>query len=66
MSTANGIGFAAPVVIKVMRVGSITRTNVQAVVAKPGSLGVNLLGESFTSMMAGFSTQGDRLTLRGD
>ena len=64
--TANGVGSAAPVVIKVLRVGSITRTNVPAVVMRPGSLAVNLLGQSFMSTMAGFSTQGDRLTLRGN
>jgi clan AA aspartic protease (TIGR02281 family) len=66
MSTANGIGFAAPVVIKVMKVGRITRTNVQAVVVKPGALAINLLGQSFMSTMAGFSTEGDTLILRGD
>jgi clan AA aspartic protease (TIGR02281 family) len=64
--TANGVGSAAPVVIKVMKVGNITRTNVPAVVMKPGSLAFNLLGQSFMSTMAGFSTDGDRLTLRGN
>jgi len=64
--TANGIGSAAPVVIKVMKVGSITRTNVPAMVVKPGELMINLLGQSFMSTMAGFSTDGDKLTLRGD
>jgi clan AA aspartic protease (TIGR02281 family) len=66
MSTANGIGSAAPVVIKVMKVGRITRTNVQAVVVKPGALGINLLGQSFMSTMAGFSTEGDTLILHGN
>jgi clan AA aspartic protease (TIGR02281 family) len=64
--TANGVGSAAPVVIKVMRVGGITRTNIPALVMRPGSLAVNLLGQSFMSTMAGFSTEGDRLTLRGN
>ncbi|HEX3996717.1 MAG TPA: TIGR02281 family clan AA aspartic protease [Acetobacteraceae bacterium] len=66
MSTANGISFAAPVVIKVMKVGRITRTNVQAVVVKPGALAIDLLGQSFMSTMAGFSTEGDTLILRGN
>jgi aspartyl protease family protein len=66
MLTANGIGSAAPVVIKVMKVGRITRTNVQAVVVKPGALAINLLGQSFMSTMAGFTTEGDTLTLRGN
>jgi aspartyl protease family protein len=65
-ATANGIGSAAPVVIKVMKVGSITRTNVPAMVVKPGELMINLLGQSFMSTMAGFSTEGDKLTLRGE
>jgi clan AA aspartic protease (TIGR02281 family) len=65
-STANGVGSAALVTIKVMRVGNITRTNIQAVVMRPGALAINLLGQSFMSTMAGFSTEGDRLTLRGN
>ena len=64
--TANGVAESAPVVIKVMKVGTITRTNIQAVVAKPGALGITLLGQSFMATMAGFSTEGDRLTLRGN
>jgi len=64
--TANGIGSAAPVVIKEMRVGSITRNNVPAVVMKPGVLAFNLLGQSFMSTMAWFNTEGDKLTLRGN
>jgi aspartyl protease family protein len=65
-ATANGVGSAAPVTIKVLRVGNITRTNVQAVVMRPGALAINLLGQSFMATMAGFSTEGDRLTLRGN
>jgi clan AA aspartic protease (TIGR02281 family) len=64
--TANGIGSAAPVVIRVMKVGNITRTNIPAIVMRPGTLAFNLLGQSFMSTMAGFSTEGDRLTLRGN
>jgi clan AA aspartic protease (TIGR02281 family) len=65
-ATANGIGSAAPVVIREMKVGTITRTNIPAVVMRPGALAVNLLGQSFMTTMAGFSTEGDRLTLRGN
>jgi aspartyl protease family protein len=64
--SANGIVAAAPVVIREMKVGGITRTNVPAVVGKPGELMMNLLGQTFNSTMAGFSTEGDKLTLRGD
>lgn len=66
MMTANGISAAAPVMIKVIKVGGITRTNVPGIVAKPGAMMIDLLGQTFTSTMAGFSTEGDRLTLRGD
>ena len=66
MMTANGIGLAAPVMIKEMKVGTITRNNVPAVVMKPGLLSDNLLGQSFMSTMAGFVTEGDKLTLRGN
>jgi clan AA aspartic protease (TIGR02281 family) len=66
MTTANGLAAAAPVTIKVIKVGGIVRTNVPGIVGQPGALGVNLLGQTFTSTMAGFSTEGDRLTLRGE
>lgn len=65
-TTANGIGSAAPVVIKVLKVGNITRNNVVGAVAKPGSLSINLLGQTFMTTLAGFSTEGDTLTLHGD
>jgi clan AA aspartic protease (TIGR02281 family) len=64
--TANGIALAAPIVIATLRVGSITRTNVKALVAKRGTLAVNLLGQSFLTSLAGYSVDGDRLVLRGD
>ena len=64
--TANGIGSAAPVMIREMKVGTITRNNVPAVVMKPGVLAFNLLGQSFMATMAGFNTEGDKLTLRGN
>jgi len=64
--TANGIALAAPIVIATLRVGSITRTNVKALVAKRGTLAVNLLGQSFLTSLAGYAMDGDRLVLRGD
>jgi clan AA aspartic protease (TIGR02281 family) len=67
MSTANGITEAAPVVLKELKVGGITRRNVPAIVGRPGAMvGISVLGQSFMSTMAGFSTEGDKLTLRGD
>jgi aspartyl protease family protein len=66
-STANGVAEAAPVLLKELKVGGITRKNVPAIVARPGALvGISVLGQSFMSTMAGFSTEGDKLTLRGD
>lgn len=66
VATANGHAAFAPVVIKVIKVGSITRTNVAGAVAKPGTLGITLLGQTFMTKLAGFSTEGDTLVLRGD
>ncbi len=65
-TTANGPTAVAPVVIKVMKVGGITRTNVMAAVAKPGALTITLLGQTFMATLAGFSTEGDRLVLHGN
>ena len=66
LTTANGFAVVAPAIIKSMKVGNITRLNIPAVVAKPGTLAFNLLGQSFMSTVAGFTTEGDRLVLRGD
>ncbi|MGA3005198.1 MAG: TIGR02281 family clan AA aspartic protease [Acetobacteraceae bacterium] len=65
-ATANGRMAVAPVVIKVIKVGNITRTNVEGAVARPGVLGITLLGQSFMATLAGFSTDGDKLVLHGD
>jgi aspartyl protease family protein len=65
-ATANGHVAVAPVVIKVIKVGNITRTNVEAAVARPGVLGVTLLGQSFMATLAGFGTEGDKLILHGN
>jgi clan AA aspartic protease (TIGR02281 family) len=66
VKTANGTAFVAPIVIATLNVGSITRTNVRALVAKRGALTVNLLGQSFLKTMAGYAMDGDRLVLRGE
>lgn len=63
MRTANGIAAAAPVTLKNIRVGSIQVRNVNALVAQPGGLGVNLLGMSFIGELRRFELKGDRLTL---
>ena len=66
VSTAHGQTEVAPVMIRVLTVGGITRHNVPAIVSKRGELADNLLGQSFMSRLAGYKLQGDRLILQGD
>jgi clan AA aspartic protease (TIGR02281 family) len=66
INTVNGAASAAPTTIAELKVGTITRTNVPAVVTKPGKLAINLLGQSFVATMTGFTTEGNRLVLRGN
>ena len=61
--TANGVAFAAPVMIKEIRVASIRVRNIRALVMQPGALQVNLLGMSFIGALERFDLKGDTLTL---
>jgi aspartyl protease family protein len=63
--TANGVTDYAPVTLDSLTVGTITRRNVEALVARPGKLGENLLGQSFLRRIAGFNVEGDKLILKG-
>ena len=63
--TANGVAEVAPAMIRTLTVGNITRQNVPAIVARPGVLNVNLLGQSFLARVAGYSLDGDQLVLKG-
>ena len=63
--TANGTSQAAPVRLNELRFGSIAMQDVTAMVARPGSLAVNLLGMSFLSRLTSYTVAGDRLTLQG-
>ncbi len=65
VNTANGKTEYAPVMIATLTIGNITRRNVAALVSKPGSLNVNLLGQSFLSRLAGFKLEGEQLILQG-
>jgi aspartyl protease family protein len=47
VSTANGIGRVAPVMLDRVSIGSITVRNVEAAVSEPGRLTMSLLGMSF-------------------
>lgn len=63
--TANGTGFAAPVRLRSVSIGPIVLEDVEALVAKPGSLSESLLGMSFLRRLRSYEFSGDFLTLRG-
>ena len=65
VETANGSAFAAPVRLQSVLVGPVGLTNVDALVAKPGTLDQSLLGMSFLSRLKSYEFSGDFLTLRG-
>jgi len=65
IQTANGSAFAAPVRLKSVIVGPVGLANVDALVAKPGTLDQSLLGMSFLSRLKSYEFSGDFLTLRG-
>ena len=65
IETANGVSHAAPLTIETLSIGAITVHHVPAIVAKRGALGVNLLGQSFMTRLAGFTVEGNKMVLRG-
>lgn len=60
--SANGIGYAAPIIIKKMRVGHINLKNVPAFVNN-AKMQSSLLGMSFISKLKSFNMSGDYLIL---
>lgn len=64
VETANGRTQAAPVRIASIRIGSIVRNDVAALVARDGALSISLLGLSFLDLLSGFSVSGERLILK--
>lgn len=64
VQTANGTTFAAAVRLKGLAVGPIQLTNVEALVAKPGTLKDSLLGMTFLNRLRSYEFSGDFLTLR--
>jgi aspartyl protease family protein len=64
VQTANGTTYAAHVRLRNLTLGSISLDNVEALVAKPGSLKENLLGMSFLSRLRSYEFTTDMLTLR--
>jgi aspartyl protease family protein len=63
--TANGTAQVALTMVDTLTVGDITRRHIPALVAKPGSLEVNLLGQSFLQRVAGYRMEGNQLILQG-
>ena len=63
--TANGRTVAARVRLNKVAIGPLDRTEVEALVARPGALSQSLLGMSFLSRLRSYEFSGDFLTLRG-
>lgn len=63
MQTANGVTRAAPVTLRVVKVGSIEVRDVQAVVHENEGLNQSLLGMSFLSALRSFSASENMLVL---
>jgi aspartyl protease family protein len=64
VQTANGTTYAAHVRLRNLTVGPIILNDVEALVAKQGTLRENLLGMSFLSRLRSYEFTSDMLTLR--
>jgi aspartyl protease family protein len=64
MQTANGTIYAAPVRLRSVGIGLVELDDVEALVAKPGSLNENLLGMSFLRRLESYDLSGEFLILR--
>jgi aspartyl protease family protein len=64
VQTANGTTYAASVRLTTLSVGKIRLNNVEALVAKRGTLRENLLGMSFLNRLNSYEFSGEYLTLR--
>jgi aspartyl protease family protein len=64
VQTANGTTYAASIRLSSLSVGKIRINNVEALVAKRGTLRENLLGMSFLSRLNSYEFSGEYLTLR--
>ncbi len=65
VDTANGTTYAAAVRLRTLAVGPLLVPNVDALVAKPGTVKENLLGMSFLRRLRSYEFANDYLTLRG-
>jgi aspartyl protease family protein len=64
VQTANGTTYAASIRLATLSVGKIRLNNVEALVAKRGTLRENLLGMSFLNRLNSYEFSGEYLTLR--
>ena len=64
VQTANGTAYAAAVRLKRLSVGGISADDIEALVAKPGTLGESLLGMTFLRRLRSYEFSGEFLTLR--
>ncbi|HWK32450.1 MAG TPA: TIGR02281 family clan AA aspartic protease [Hyphomicrobium sp.] len=65
VSTANGMAYAAATRLRSLAIGPLVVHDVDALVAKPGSVKENLLGMSFLRRLRSYEFAKDYLTLRG-
>jgi aspartyl protease family protein len=65
VDTANGTTYAAAVRLRTLSVGPLVVRNVDALVARPGSVKENLLGMTFLRRLRSYEFAKDYLTLRG-
>ena len=65
VQTANGLTYAAPVHLRTVAIGPLVVHNVDALVARPGSVNENLLGMSFLTRLRSYEFSKNFLTLRG-
>jgi aspartyl protease family protein len=63
--TANGTTYAAPVRLRSIAIGPVILNDVEALIAKPGTINENLLGMSFLTRLRSYEFSKDFLTLRG-
>lgn len=63
VQTANGTGRAAPVTIKEMRIGNITRRDIHAFVVTDSALDTSLLGMTFLETLSRYTVSQDALEM---
>jgi aspartyl protease family protein len=64
VQTANGTTFAASIRLQSLAVGNIRVTDLDALIARPGTLKDSLLGMTFLNRLRSYEFAGDLLTLR--